>query len=178
MGPVSKAKQLEVLTKDFDSWYRSAHPRMLRALLVVSGERLAAEDVVAEAFTRALEDWDRVSTMTSPDGWTYRVAVNLLRRRWRRRAMEERLWRRRADPDVAPSATVPDPELWNVVLSLPPREREAIALRYAAGLKEREVAESMGITEGAASAALSSARHRLARLLFDDKTEEATNVDA
>jgi Sigma-70 region 2 len=51
-------------------------------------------DVTAEAFARALERWERVGSMASPGGWTYRVALNVLRRRLRRGALEEHLLRR------------------------------------------------------------------------------------
>lgn len=38
-------------------------------------------EAAAEAFTRALEAWSRVGPMSSPEGWTYRVGVNVVRRR-------------------------------------------------------------------------------------------------
>ena len=55
---------------------------------------------------------------------------------------------------------------------LPLRQREAVVLRYVADLREREVATVMGISEGAASAALSAARRSLAARLTDDPEEE------
>jgi DNA-directed RNA polymerase specialized sigma24 family protein len=47
-----------------------------------------------------------------------------------------------------------------------------IVLRYVADLREREVGAALGISEGAASAALVTARRRLARAL--DTTDEDT----
>ena len=75
----------------FDGWYRAEHPRLLGLLTVVAGDAELAADVTAEAFTRALERWDRVVEMESPSAWTYRVGVNLVRRRLRRAAVESRL---------------------------------------------------------------------------------------
>src|SRR3546814_17724782 len=72
----------------FDGWYGSEHPRLLRALLVIGGRGSDVAEVVDEAFVRAYERWDRVGRMTSPAGWTYRTALNLLRRRWRRASLE------------------------------------------------------------------------------------------
>jgi RNA polymerase sigma factor (sigma-70 family) len=126
---------------------------------------------VAEAFSRAYERWPRVSAMDSPMGWVYRVALNDLRRRMRRRA-HERLLLRRVHVEIVPPADI-DPELWAAVAALPPRQREAIVLRYVGDLTEREVATVLGISEGAASNALTAARRRLADQLTD--REEASS---
>ncbi len=148
----------------FERWYRDAYPALVRALAAEGAPAAAREDAAAEAFTRAYERWARVAAMRSPFGWTYRVAVNLLRRRARRRKTEHRLLRRhQLDGHVQPRD--PDPALWDAVRTLPARERQAVALRYLAGFKEREVANAMEISEGAASATLSSARRRLATII-------------
>jgi len=84
----------------FEVWYRQQHPRLLTAMVVVCGDVEVARDLTSEAFARALERWDRVQAMDNPAGWTYAVAVNLARRRWRRRATEEPL----AD-DIVPSGS-------------------------------------------------------------------------
>jgi RNA polymerase sigma-70 factor (ECF subfamily) len=154
----------------FESWYRAEHPRLLSALVIACGDEHLAQDVTAEAFARALAAWGRVSVMDEPTGWTYRVAINLLRRRARRAATEARLL-----PAVAMRATGRSEhdavELWDAVATLPPRERLAIALRYASGLSEAEVAHAMGVAVGTASSTLASARRRLAAAL--DETEFA-----
>jgi predicted RNA polymerase sigma factor len=46
---------------------------------------------VDEAFARPLENWDRVSRMASPSGWTYTVALHHARRTARRLSMERHL---------------------------------------------------------------------------------------
>ena len=81
----------------FAAWYRNEHPRLLAAMAIVTGDLHVAQDVTAEAFARALAAWNRVSSMDSPTGWTYRVALNLARRRARRAALEQRA----AAPDAA-----------------------------------------------------------------------------
>src|SRR4051794_41987403 len=81
---------------DFDDWYRAAHPRLLASMVLVTGSVDEAREVTDEAFARACERWSRVGAMEAPAGWTYRVAVNVLRRRARRRTLEQRLLARRA----------------------------------------------------------------------------------
>ncbi len=151
--------------RDFASFYEAEREPMARTLLVIGGDAEAARDAVAEAFSRAYERWPRVAAMGSPMGWVYQVALNELRRRMRRRAHEGRLLRRtRVDP-VQPAEVAP--ELWAAVAALPRRQREAIVLRYVGDLTEREVASVLGISEGAASNALTAARRRLADELTD-----------
>jgi len=109
--------------------------------------------------------------MDSPTGWTYRVALNLARRRARRAALEKRLLRRIAPVNDALPAEHAI-ELWDAVRALPPRAREAIALRYTAGLSEAEVAVAMKVAVGTASATLASARRALAVALADPPEKE------
>lgn len=149
---------------DFSRWYADERDRVVRSLLVIGADPESARDAVAEAFSRAYERWGRVATMVSPTGWVYRVALNEIRRRERRRRMESRLLRRRSAPSPTTPAEV-DPHLWAAVAALPAREREVVVLRYVADLRERDVAAVLGISEGAASAALVTARRRLAKAL-------------
>ena len=143
----------------FDGWYRAEHPRLLGLLTVVAADADVAREITSEAFVRALERWDRVSEMTSPSAWTYRVGVNLLRRRLRRAAIERRL-----RPDVPPLVAPPavESELWDAVRALPPRQRTAVALRYVCDLPQEEIAAVMEVAVGTVSATLTAARRRLA----------------
>jgi RNA polymerase sigma-70 factor (ECF subfamily) len=126
---------------------------------VVAGDADVAREVTAESFVRALERWDRVAAMESPAAWTYRVGVNLLRRRLRRSAFEKRL--RPEDFAPAPPPAI-ESELWEAVRALPVRQRTAIALRYVCDLPQEEIAAVMHVAAGTVSATLTAARRRLA----------------
>ncbi|HEY9557096.1 MAG TPA: sigma-70 family RNA polymerase sigma factor [Acidimicrobiales bacterium] len=153
---------------DFESWYRREHPRLLASIVLVSGQPDLAREAVDEALVRALERWDRVSAMASPGGWTYRVALNCLRRRTRRAAMERRLLRRGVrERSLAPPAG----EAWEVVRSLPPRQRAVVVLRYVADLSQSEIAEVLGVTRSTVSSTLTAAHRALAPML-DDQQED------
>ncbi len=162
---------MDIDSAGFETWYRTEHPKVLAALSVVARDPDLAQEVTAEAFARALQRWDRVGEMDSPGGWTYRVALNVLRRRARRAALEHRLLRR-----LAPSSPIQVPayavEVWQAVTDLAPRMRTAVALRYLGGLTEAEVADVMGIAPGTVAATLHDARRRLASLLADSSPEE------
>jgi RNA polymerase sigma-70 factor (ECF subfamily) len=143
---------------DFDDWYRVTHPRLLASMLLLTGSLDEAREVTDEAFARAYERWDRVGAMDAPGGWTYRVAVNVVRRRARRRAVEQRLLARHPAP---PDVPAPAGEAWALVADLPLRQRTAVVLRYVADLPEAGVAEAMGIRRSTVAATLTVARRRL-----------------
>jgi DNA-directed RNA polymerase specialized sigma24 family protein len=160
------------MAEDFVSWYERTHSRLLAAVTVLIGDVALAEDVVAEAFARALERWDRVKDMDSPAGWAYQVALNAARRARRRQAFERRVLAQQRPVDVTPPPG--DPDLWAAVWALPPRQRQAIALRYVADLPEAEVASLMGAAPGTVAATLHQARRRLAERLGDTVAGELT----
>lgn len=152
---------------DFEAWYTAEHPRLLASLTVAAGRVDLAAEVVSEALARAYERWSRVGKMESPAGWTYVTAVNLLRRRGRRRAIEERLHLRLRPTDSPPPADW-SLEVWDALEKLPPRERTAIALRYVADLTTDQIADAMGIAPGTVGSTLHAARRNLALALGDD----------
>lgn len=152
--------------RDFREWYAAERDGVARALIVISGDADLAVECVAEAFGRAYERWARVSRMVSRTGWVYRVALNDMRRRRGKRRREARL---HAAWGEAPPAGLgaADVDVWRAVASLPDRQREAVVLRYVTDLRERDVADAMGVSEGAASAALATARRTLAGVLAE-----------
>jgi RNA polymerase sigma factor (sigma-70 family) len=147
----------------FADWYERTHPQLLGSVMWVCGDPDVTADVVDEAFARALSRWSRVGGMRSPEGWVYRVALNVWRRSERRRALEQRLLRRH--PPRTVEVTTPAGEVWEVVKTLPVRQRTAIALRYVADLTESQISEIMGVRRSTVSVLLRRAHERLAALL-------------
>ena len=148
---------------EFADWYRAEHPRVRAVLTAVSGDPDVASDATDEAFARCLERWAKVSADGPPTAWTYTVALNHLRRRLRRRAKERELLAGAA-VSVVTEPTY-DPAVWAAVGSLPPRQREAIVLRYVADLSEPSIAEVLHVSRGTVASTLHDARQRLAEVL-------------
>jgi RNA polymerase sigma-70 factor (ECF subfamily) len=139
---------------EFARFFAGRYPRMVAVLDLAVGDRDLAEDATQEAFARALERWSRVRKMDRPDGWIYVTAMNLARRDRRGRAH-----RARSYAEIEPSADLSDGVATRVlvrelVLTLAPRQRHAVVLRYAAGLSVEEVADAMGCALGTAKATL------------------------
>ena len=157
---------------ELETWYRRVHPRLLGSLAALSGQVDVAAEATDEAFARALARWPRVSAMESPEGWTYRVALNKLRRRMRRSADEQRALDRLGGPGYAEDRPV-DADVWRAVRARPDRQRTAVVLRYIADLPEAVIAEAMGVRRGTVASNLSDARRSLARFLADDERHRA-----
>lgn len=129
-------------------------PRLVGALSLYCGDVEVAEDTAQEALARVWDRWDEVSQMASPDGWAYRVAINLanswFRRRRARRGRERRTLQQRLDPpagDVAEGLAVRYARA-----GLPRRQRETLVLRFFEDLSVRDTAELMGCAEGTVKA--------------------------
>lgn len=159
---------------EFSAWYRATHPRLRTALVAASGQPDVGLDVADEAMARAWAHWSRLGDWQSRDGWVYRTAFNVLRRRQRREQLARLIARREPAPVAVNGADSASTLIWSVVADLPPRQREAIVLRHVADLSQEGVARAMGVTRGAASATLSAAYANLRHLL----REEAKDAEA
>lgn len=153
---------------DFGDWYRDAHRQLVASLTLATGSVEEAAEAVDEALARALERWERVRSLDSPLAWVYRVALNVVRRRARRRQLELVFLRRQA-----PRQAIPPPagEAWEIVSRLPDRQRSVVVLRYVAGLREVEIAAALGISRSTVSSSLADALRHLRRELEEPRTE-------
>jgi DNA-directed RNA polymerase specialized sigma24 family protein len=148
----------------FEAFYRATHGGLVTSMLLVSGDAELAREATDEAFARAVGAWNRVSAMDSPAGWTYRVALNAMRRRARRAGLERRLLARQRP---APAVPAPAGEAWAIVADLPPRQRTAVVLRHVADLTEPQIAAAMGVSRSTVSSTLADAAAALRRALAD-----------
>jgi RNA polymerase sigma factor (sigma-70 family) len=169
-GAMDRRPRDEAISQgDFETWYRREYPTVLGSLLLAFGNQDVAEEATAEAFARAYERWSRVRAMDRPRGWVYVVALNVAKRRLRRRSLERLLLTRPRPPTDVPPETGFD--LWDLVRTLSPRERMAIVLRYVADLPESEVAKAMSISTGGVAKTLHTARTHIASMIADSNSE-------
>lgn len=146
--------------RDFDAFFDKEYTPLLRLMFVMTGNLMEAEELAQEAMTRALERWDRVSTMSSPAGYVYRTAVNLNRSRLRRLARPLR-WSREsarssdAEPEVIGSLVA-------ALTALPRGQREAVLLVEWLGLDAREAGRILGISPSSVRSRVHRAKASLA----------------
>lgn len=147
--------------------YAGRYRRLVALLTAVAGSRIEAEEAVQEAFVRALGISGRRAVVDDPEAWLYRVAVNVLRSRWRRLLTRRRaIDRLSAEPATDALDRVDDRmELLGALRRLPFEQREALALHYLADLPIEAVAVRVGSPVGTVKARLSRGRDALARML-------------
>jgi RNA polymerase sigma-70 factor, ECF subfamily len=136
------------------------------------GDGPDAEDVTADAFERALRyraSYDR--RKGEPVGWLLGIA---------RRCVDDHRSGGHDHVEVSEDLAAPDNveadaparlDLRAAVLTLEPRDRELIALRYGADLKARQIAELLDQRTNAVEVALHRALERLRRALGEGPSE-------
>jgi DNA-directed RNA polymerase specialized sigma24 family protein len=162
---------------EFAAFYRATRERCLRAVIAGSGRPDLAEDLVAEAYTRALLSWRTVRGHPAPEAWVVRTALNTGVSWWRRRRREVPLDDHDApapggdDPGGRPGppgGLVGDPDLLAALRALPRRQREVVALRLFLDLDMAATAAVLGIAPGTVGAHLSRAVAALRAALPQD----------
>ena len=154
--------------------YAASYRRLVGQLYGVCGDLGEAEEVVQEAFARAIQHERKFRRADNPKAWLRTVAVNLSRTRWRRRVLGDRLQRKAHRSEVQPELSPDHVALVAALQRLPQAQRQVIALHHLADLPVREVAEAVGAPVGTVKARLSRGRTALAELLAD--REEAKNA--
>jgi RNA polymerase sigma-70 factor (sigma-E family) len=155
-----RAWGVERRRQEFTEFYTASRDDCLRIVLVSVGDRQLAEDLVAEAFTRAWMSWRKVREHPVPRAWVVRTALNTHVSWWRRRRRELTV----DDPTALalPGGTQPeraaglgiDEALAAAVRALPPRQREVITLRVFFDLDTDATAKLLGISPGTVGAHL------------------------
>ena len=152
--------------------FRASYQRLVGQLYGVCGDLTEAEEVVAEAFARAVQHRRTFTRLDNPEAWLRTVAVNVCRTRFRRSRLP--LGPDRGEPRH-PELDDDRLALIAALRRLPAGQREAIALHYLADLPIGEVAMATGVAVGTVKARLSRGRAALAALLAEqpDSREEA-----
>ena len=156
--------------REFAEFYAAARDDCLRVVLISVGDRQLAEDLVAEAFTRAWSAWRKVRQHPAPRAWVVRTALNAHVSWWRRRRREQPL---AGHEEPAALAAHPglDSSLMTALRRLPVRQREVIALRLLLDLDTATTGEILGIPSGTVASCLHRGLDALRRELssLDDQ---------
>jgi RNA polymerase sigma-70 factor, ECF subfamily len=157
------------VAESFEDLYRRTFPRVYAYVAAMLRDRSAAEEVTAQAFERAYRRRSSYRPGRGPvEAWLFGIARNAaldeLRRRGRRARLEHE------PPDA--TATAGDEEAEGLLrratvraalASLDARERDLIALKFAGGLSNAEIARVLGMTESNAGTRLHRTIEKLRR---------------
>ena len=154
----------------FERFFDSERTRLFGALAVMSGNRAEAEEVMQDAFLKVWERWDRVSAMESPEGFLYRTALNVYRKRLRRAAIAVRKAATLLPEDDALGGVETRDEVARLLRGLTQREREAIVVTAYLGYSSEEAGELLGIRANTVRVLTSRARATLRRQVMEEPT--------
>lgn len=174
------------LTKDperawdrLEDLYRSSRDDVYAYVATLLRDRSAAEDVTELTFERAYSRWRTFDRRRGDErAWLFGIARNA--------AIDELRRRRRTVPlteepqaesvaaalaDVDPEAEAEDAEqvvlrrslVRAALIELPGRDRELLALKFSAGLRNAEIARVLGVSESNAGTRLYRAVEKLRR---------------
>ncbi len=137
--------------QDFERLYEDHAQALFGFLAYRTGDRALAEDLLGEAFERALRSRRRYDPgKASAKTWLYSIALNCLRDQRRRAGAEARALDRAAAGDRDPVADsglgrIEDSdELSRALAGLSDEERETVALRFGGDLTAPEIADLLG----------------------------------
>lgn len=166
---------VRVVDEGFTRFVDEEYDTLRRALALYCGDVEVARELTQDAFARAYERWPRVRQMDRPGAWVQTVGFNLARSWFRRRQAERRAHGRHGpDPEAVATDVADGLSVRSAVAALPPRQREAIVLRYFLGRSVAETAVTLGIAETAVRAATFKGIDRL-RTHLDVEQEEVAD---
>ena len=141
------------------------HAAGVMAVLRGAVGRADAEDCFQETFLAALRAYPTLSDDRNLRGWlltiAHRKAIDHHRANGRRPlpvAEPEEMAGVTAEPEL-------DDGIWELVGALPPKQRAAVALRYACDLPHAEIAAALGCSTDAARRSLHEGMKRLRKEL-------------
>lgn len=155
--------------------YAVSAARLVSQLYALTGDFGEAQDLVHEAFARALSRPGRLRQVDNPEAWLRTVAINLARSRYRRRALFDRLVSTRlaAAVEPAPGLSPDHVALVDALQRLPRPVRETVVLHHLADLPVTEVARLTNCSVDAVKTRLVRGRRALAQLLREPASAES-----
>src|SRR5689334_4092701 len=129
---------------EFQAFVVGRWPRLMRTAFLLTGEQHAAEDLVQSTLEQVFVAWRRVAAADEPEAYVRRVMINAHARRHRRKLREFLAPKDDGSQIAHEVADTGDPitraddrhTLLQALAALPPRQREAVVLRYWEDLTE------------------------------------------
>ena len=142
---------------------------IFRYLYRLTGDFEMAQDLAQDTFLQAYKSILRTNTELSLKAWLYRIATNNVLRQQRRQRFLRFFpfrdhGRRRRTPADREEDLTERLAIQEALLEVPERERACLVLHFVEGLKYREIAEAMGISEEAVRKRVARGKEMFRRL--------------
>ena len=155
---------------EFDEFYRASARKVIHLVYASTGDLTLAQDCTQEAFSRAWQQWSKVSRCDDPLAWVRTVARRLAISAWRKKTNQDRAYVRHG---IHASASGPSEDrvvVMTALRTLSAPVREAVTLHYIADLSIDRIARETQTPAGTIKARLHRGRAQLAQTL---RTEES-----
>jgi RNA polymerase sigma-70 factor (sigma-E family) len=152
--------------REVTALYEAHALSLIRLAYAMLGDRQAAEDVVQEAFLGLYRRWSKLRDTASAPGYLRASVLNGCRMVLRASVSRDDRVAGELPWESAEATALVSEEyrhLLRGIQALPPRQREALLLRYYLDLSEEETARSMGVRRGTVKSATSRALAALGR---------------
>jgi RNA polymerase sigma factor (sigma-70 family) len=147
-------------------WFAAAYEPLLRFAYFLTGNRVAAEDLVQDTFVKLYRADRRIDELGFM-AYARRTMVDLHRSAFRRVVAERRAVAAARTDAVHVDAT---DYTWSTILALPRGQRAIVALRYYEGLTKQEIADTLGVSAGTVKKQMHRAMATL-RAALGDRSE-------
>lgn len=138
-------------------------------------DQFEAEDIMIKGFVKAFQKMDQYTGEGSFEGWLRRIMVNeslSFLRSYKNLLMAVQIETAEREMDYqALESHLEAEDLMTMINSLPDGYRTVFNLYAIEGYSHKEIAEALGITEGASKSQLSRARAHLKRILLDSEND-------
>jgi RNA polymerase sigma-70 factor (ECF subfamily) len=177
-GTTTEALVTRAQRGDLGAWsrlYQDHFDAIFRHVCYLAGDPVLAEDLVQEAFARAMTCATTYDGRSSFVTWLRGIALNVVRMHWRRARTTDRVQGDlRELQSLAPAAGQPDQQhvqdqrmrvVYEILSTMPAHLREAFVLRELEGLPTAEAAQQLGISPGNLAVRATRARQRIRKEL-------------
>lgn len=157
-------------TDQFEQLYEEHAEPLLGFLVYRTGDRMLAEEILADTFERILRSRSRFNPHRgSAKTWIYSIALNRLKDQLRKNEAEQRALQK-TGVDVLGSSSDADrvedrTTIQAALAELDELEREAVSLRYGSDLSVPEVAAVLGVKVSTAEGRIYRGLRRLREVL-------------
>jgi RNA polymerase sigma-70 factor (sigma-E family) len=170
---------VEVLVRTevgFSAFVREHTPALLRTAYLLTGNGLAAEELVQDTLVRLYPKWHRVETADVPLAYVRRSLANGYINQTRRASRREFAFEdvpERVDTQDAVSQLADRDEIWAGLRDLPDRQRTALVLRFFEDLTDAESADALGCRVGTVRSLVSRGLATLREQMTEQRPPQA-----
>ncbi len=133
--------------ESFSTFVHANSPSLFRTAYLLTGDPVAAEELLQDVLVRVYPKWSRVGSMDAPTAYVRRAVVNSFISSRRRSSVRDT--RLGPEHDVSDGRdlveeAVDRDQVWQLLGTLPARQRASLVLRFYEDCPDAEIAAALG----------------------------------